>query len=163
MCFFLKIFRNVLSGYCFRYFLRNVLVNLGSPSIRLLFFIAQIMSEREDLEGSMSGISAALVKFALLTNRLFHPTLDILYQTSEVTNFMACVPNFVVEYIFPFKAIATMATIWLGRLKKTSILFQVRYCILRAHSLVFSNLRAEIKGSRFESGCRICVEVSSLQ
>ena len=34
---------------------------------------------------------------------------------------------------------------------------------LRARSLVVSDLRSETKGSRFESGCQICAEVSSLQ
>ena len=32
-----------------------------------------------------------------------------------------------------------------------------------ARSLVVSDLRSETKGSRFESGCQLCVEVSSLQ
>ena len=34
---------------------------------------------------------------------------------------------------------------------------------LRACSLAVSNLRSETKGSRFESGCYLCTEVSSLQ
>ena len=34
---------------------------------------------------------------------------------------------------------------------------------LRACSLVVSDLRSETKGSRFESGCYLCAEVSSLQ
>ena len=34
---------------------------------------------------------------------------------------------------------------------------------LRAHNLVVSNLRSETKGSLFESGCYLCVEVSSLR
>ena len=34
--------------------------------------------------------------------------------------------------------------------------------IRRVHSLVVSDLRSETKGSRFESGCRLCAEVSSL-
>ena len=33
----------------------------------------------------------------------------------------------------------------------------------RAHSLVVSGLRLEIKGSRFKSDCRLCIEVSSPQ
>ena len=33
----------------------------------------------------------------------------------------------------------------------------------RAHSLVVSDLRSETKGSRFESGCQLCAEVSSQQ
>ena len=33
----------------------------------------------------------------------------------------------------------------------------------RARSLVVSDLRSETKGSRFESGCQLCAEVSSLQ
>ena len=33
---------------------------------------------------------------------------------------------------------------------------------LRARSLVVSDLRLETKGSRFESGCQLCAEVSSL-
>ena len=33
----------------------------------------------------------------------------------------------------------------------------------RARSLVVSDLRSEIKGSQFESGCQLCAEVSSLQ
>ena len=43
------------------------------------------------------------------------------------------------------------------------------YCVfsvcntLGARSLVVSNLRSETKGSRFESGCQLCAEVSSLQ
>ena len=32
-----------------------------------------------------------------------------------------------------------------------------------ARSLVVSDLRSETKGSRFESGCQLCAEVSSLQ
>ena len=35
--------------------------------------------------------------------------------------------------------------------------------IRRARSLVVSDLRSETKGSRFESGCQLCAEVSSLQ
>ena len=38
----------------------------------------------------------------------------------------------------------------------------LRY-INRARSLVVSDLRSETKGSRFEFGCQLCVEVSSLQ
>ena len=34
---------------------------------------------------------------------------------------------------------------------------------LRARSLVDNNLRSETIGSRFESGCYVCIEVSSLQ
>ena len=34
---------------------------------------------------------------------------------------------------------------------------------LRARSLVVSDLRSETKGSRFESGCQLFAEVSSLQ
>ena len=34
---------------------------------------------------------------------------------------------------------------------------------IRARSLVVSDLRSETKGSRFESGCQLCAEVSSLQ
>ena len=34
---------------------------------------------------------------------------------------------------------------------------------VRAHSLVVSDLRSETKGSRFESGCQLCAEVSSPQ
>ena len=82
-----------------------------------------------------------------MTNCLFHSTLDISHQTSEVTNCMACVPNFVIPYIAPFKFIATMATLWLEKAKKKSILFQVRYCILGAHNLVVSDLRLQTKGS----------------
>ena len=33
----------------------------------------------------------------------------------------------------------------------------------RARTLVVSDLRSETKGSRFESGCQLCAEVSSLQ
>ena len=36
-------------------------------------------------------------------------------------------------------------------------------CWIRARSLVVSNLRSETKGSRFESGCQLYAEVSSLQ
>ena len=32
-----------------------------------------------------------------------------------------------------------------------------------ARSLVISDLRSETKGSRFESSCQLCAEVSSLQ
>ena len=35
--------------------------------------------------------------------------------------------------------------------------------IARVRSLVVSDLRLETKGSRFESGCQLCAEVSSLQ
>ena len=35
--------------------------------------------------------------------------------------------------------------------------------LIRAHSLVVSDLRSETKGSRFESSCYVCAEVSSLQ
>ena len=35
--------------------------------------------------------------------------------------------------------------------------------MLRARGLVISDLRSETKGSRFESGCYLCAEVSSLQ
>ena len=35
--------------------------------------------------------------------------------------------------------------------------------VARARSLVVSDLRSEAKGSRFESGCQLCAEVSSLQ
>ena len=35
--------------------------------------------------------------------------------------------------------------------------------VARARSLVVSDLRSETKGSRFESGCQLCAEVSSLQ
>ena len=34
---------------------------------------------------------------------------------------------------------------------------------LRARSLVVSDLCSETKGSRFESGCQLCAEVSALQ
>ena len=34
---------------------------------------------------------------------------------------------------------------------------------VRARSLVVSDLRSVTKGSRFESGCQLCAEVSSLQ
>ena len=34
---------------------------------------------------------------------------------------------------------------------------------VRARSLVVGDLRSETKGSRFESGCQLCAEVSSLQ
>ena len=34
---------------------------------------------------------------------------------------------------------------------------------IRARSLVVSDLRSETKGSRFESGCQLCAEVSCLQ
>ena len=34
---------------------------------------------------------------------------------------------------------------------------------IRAHSLVVSNLRSEIKGFRFEFNCWLCVKVGSLQ
>ena len=64
------------------------------------------------------------------------------------TDFMACVPNFVVAYIIPFKSIVTMATVRLEKAGETSILFQVRQSILRAHRLVVSNLDLETKGSR---------------
>ena len=37
------------------------------------------------------------------------------------------------------------------------------YEIIRARSLVVSDLRSETKGSRFESGCQLCAEVNSLQ
>ena len=110
------------------HFLRTASGNLGLPSIRLLFFIAQFMPESVDLEGSMSGISTASIKFGLLTSRLFHSTVDISYQTSKLTNFMACVPNFVVAYIVPFKSIPTMATMWLEKAEKMPIIFQARYC-----------------------------------
>ena len=33
---------------------------------------------------------------------------------------------------------------------------------IRARSLVVSDLRSETKGSRFESCCQLCAEVSSL-
>ena len=33
----------------------------------------------------------------------------------------------------------------------------------RARSLVVSDLHSETKGSRFESGCQLCAEMSSLQ
>ena len=39
----------------------------------------------------------------------------------------------------------------------------LKMCIFRAPSLVVSDLRSETKGSRFESGCYLCEEVSSLQ
>ena len=34
---------------------------------------------------------------------------------------------------------------------------------VRARSLAVSDLRSETKGSRFESGCELCADVSSLQ
>ena len=34
---------------------------------------------------------------------------------------------------------------------------------LRARSLVVSDLRSKTKGCRFEFGCQLCAEVSSLQ
>ena len=35
--------------------------------------------------------------------------------------------------------------------------------IVRARSSVVSDLRSETKGSRFEAGCCLCAEISSLQ
>ena len=48
---------------------------------------------------------------------------------------------------------------------KVSFLIKLKAsaCNLRARSLVVSDLRSETKGSRFESGCQLCAEVSSLQ
>ena len=40
---------------------------------------------------------------------------------------------------------------------------RARSLVVRARSLVVSDLRSETKGSRFESGCQLCAEVSSLQ
>ena len=37
------------------------------------------------------------------------------------------------------------------------------YEIIRARSLVVSDLHSETKGCRFESGCQLCAEVNSLQ
>ena len=48
-----------------------------------------------------------------------------------------------------------------GRLLETPKSIYVRY--VRARSLVVSDLRSVTKGSRFESGCQLCAEVSSLQ
>ena len=55
-------------------------------------------------------------------------------------------------------------------LKKLNKWFMINYLAIvyalypsRARSLVVSNLRLETKGSRFESGCRQCAELSSLQ
>ena len=40
---------------------------------------------------------------------------------------------------------------------------QARSLVVRARSLVISDLRSETKGSQFESGCQLCAEVSCLQ
>ena len=39
----------------------------------------------------------------------------------------------------------------------------LKFNLTRARSLVVSDLRSETKGSRFEPGCKLCAEVSSLQ
>ena len=38
--------------------------------------------------------------------------------------------------------------------------FRMSQTFKRARSLVVSDLRSETKGSRFESGCQLCAEVS---
>ena len=47
--------------------------------------------------------------------------------------------------------------------KKGGITNTINYNFGRNTSLMVSNLRTEIKGSRFESGCYLCAEVNSLQ
>ena len=61
-------------------------------------------------------------------------------------------------------------TYWLNankislNVKKTElVIFRHQRKKLRACSIVVSDLRSEAKGSRFESGCYLCAEVSSLQ
>ena len=49
----------------------------------------------------------------------------------------------------------------IGKYMYCNCLFPI--CIFSARSLVFSVLRSEIKGSRFESGCYLCAEINSLQ
>ena len=54
-------------------------------------------------------------------------------------------------------------------LDKVNICFEQNFAghneihLLYQSSLVVSDLRSETKGSRFESGCQLCAEVSSLQ
>ena len=48
-------------------------------------------------------------------------------------------------------------------LQSLSALFDAYHEFQRARSLVVSDLRSETKDSRFESGCQLCAEVSSLQ
>ena len=39
----------------------------------------------------------------------------------------------------------------------------LKFNLLRARSLVVSDLRSETKGSQLEPGCKLCAEVSSPQ
>ena len=72
-------------------------------------------------------------------------------STSNVTR-MALLGIYWMSSIFPIKS-------------PPFLIYGLLLCItsLRARSLVVSDLRGETKGSRFESGCYLFTEVSSLQ